>query len=59
MQSRRTNPIDGTELLNELTQNLTDQQKGMITQIIQGQNILSKYTIKDAVHELDELFDSK
>ena len=59
MQTRPIDPIDGTRLLNELTENLTDQQKGMITKIIQGKSIFANYSIKDAVTELDELFDSK
>ena len=59
MQTSPIDPIDGTRLLNELTKSMTDQQKGMITQIIQGQNIFSNYSFKDAVTELDDLFDSK
>jgi len=52
-------PINGTHLLDELTKNMTDQQKGMITTILQSQNVLSKFSFKDAVTELDDLFDSK
>ncbi|MCK4847974.1 MAG: hypothetical protein KAT16_03005 [Candidatus Heimdallarchaeota archaeon] len=59
MQNNPIDPIDGTRLLDELTKDMTNQQKGMITQIIQGQNILSNFSFKDAVTELDDLFDSK
>lgn len=59
MQTNPIDPIDGTRLLDELTKNLTDQQKGTITRIIQGQNTLANFSFKDAVTELDELFDSK
>ena len=59
MQTNPIEPIDGTRLLDELTKNMTNQQKGTITQFIQGRNIFSNYSIKDAVTELDDLFDSK
>jgi len=59
MQTNMIDPIDGTRLLDELTKNMTNQQKGMITTIIQGQNVLSKFSFKEAVTELDDLFDSK
>ncbi|MHA1994362.1 MAG: hypothetical protein ACW97Z_07470 [Candidatus Hodarchaeales archaeon] len=52
-------PIDGAKLLEELTLEMTDSQKTIITKIIQGQSIFSAYSIKDALTELDELFDSK
>jgi hypothetical protein len=53
------NPIDGTRLLEELTKDMTDQQKSMIVSILQGQSLLANYSIKEAVTELDDLFDSK
>ena len=59
MQTNTIDPIDGTRLLEELTRDMTDQQKGMINQILQGQSIFTNYTIKDALTELDDLFDSK
>ncbi len=59
MQANPIDPIDGTRLLYELTKDLTDHQKGMITRIIQGQKLLANYSFKDAVTELDDLFDSK
>lgn len=59
MQTNTIDPIDGTRLLEELTRDMTDQQKGMINQILQGQSIFANYTIKDALTELDDLFDSK
>ncbi len=52
-------PIDGTHLLEELTKDMTDQQKGMINSILQGRSLFANYTFKDAVTELDDLFDSK
>ncbi len=52
-------PIDGAKILEELTQSMTDSQKSIITQIIQGENIFSRYSISDALTELDDLFDSK
>jgi len=59
MQRNPIEPIDGTRLLDELTKNMTDQQKGSIIQIIQDQNIFANYSFKDAVTELEDLFDSK
>ena len=59
MQTSSLDPIDGTRLLEELTKNMTDQQKGMITSILQGQSLFANYSFKDAVTELDDLFDSK
>ena len=52
-------PIDGAQLFKELTQDMTDSQKSIITQIVQGQIVFSKYSISDALTELDDLFDSK
>ena len=52
-------PIDGKQLLEELTEQMTDSQKSIITKIVQGQSIFAKYTITDALTELDDLFDSK
>ena len=59
MQTNPIEPIDGARLLDELTQNMTDQQKGSITQLIQGRSIFANYSFKEAVTELDDLFDSK
>jgi hypothetical protein len=53
------NPIDGTRLLEELTKDMTDQQKGVIVTILQGQSLFANYSFKKAVTELDDLFDSK
>jgi hypothetical protein len=44
-------------LLEELKKDLTDTQKVIINKIIQGRKVFLKYTIKDAVTELDDLFD--
>jgi hypothetical protein len=38
---------------------MTDQQKGMIVSILQGQSLFANYSFKEAVTELDDLFDSK
>lgn len=59
MQTNPIEPIDAARLLDELTKNMTDQQKGSITQLIQGQSIFANYSFKEAVTELDDLFDSK
>ncbi|MHA1236100.1 MAG: hypothetical protein ACTSQ9_00390 [Candidatus Hodarchaeales archaeon] len=59
MQTNPIEPIDGARLLDELTKNMTDQQKGSITQIIQGRSTFANYSFKNAVTELDDLFDSK
>ncbi|MHA1977002.1 MAG: hypothetical protein ACW98F_13695 [Candidatus Hodarchaeales archaeon] len=52
-------PINGKLLLDELTQHMTDSQKSIITKLVQGESVFSKYTITDALTELDNLFDSK
>ena len=52
-------PIDGNQLLEELTEKMTDSQKSIINKIVQGESIFTKYTITNALTELDELFDSK
>ena len=44
-------------LFEELKKDLTDTQKVIINKIVQGRKILLNYTIKDAVTELDDLFD--
>ncbi len=59
MQTNPIEPIDGARLLDELTQNMTDQQKGSITLLIQGRSTFANYSFKNAVTELDDLFDSK
>jgi len=59
MQTNSIDPIDGTRLLEELTKDMTDQQKVMIVSILQGQSLFANYSFKEAVTELDDLFDSK
>ena len=44
-------------LYAELQKGLTDTQKIIINKIMQGRNVFLNYTFKDAVNELDDLFD--
>ncbi|NHJ01834.1 MAG: hypothetical protein EAX86_06795 [Candidatus Heimdallarchaeota archaeon] len=59
MQTNPLTPIDGNHLLAELTKDMTEQQKDMITTILQGRSVFENYTFKDAITELDDLFKSK
>ena len=59
MQTNLIDPIDGTSILEELTKDMTVQQKNMIVSILQGQSLFANYSFKEAVTELDDLFDSK
>lgn len=52
-------PYDSNSLFDELKKELNDTQKLIINQIIQGKSDFLNYTFKDAVTELDDLFDSK
>ena len=49
--------IEDESLFEELKKDLTDTQKVIINKIMQGRKIFLNYTIKDAVTELDDLFD--
>lgn len=52
-------PYDSKNLFDELKKELNETQKLIINQIIQGRTDFLNYTFKDAVTELDDLFDSK
>lgn len=57
MDPNSTSTLDAETLFEELKRGLTDTQKVIINQVLQGRNIFLNYTIKDAVSELDDLFD--
>jgi hypothetical protein len=57
MDPKSKTHAENETLLEEFKNDLTDTQKVIVNKIIQGRNVFSKYTLKDAVTELEELFD--
>ncbi|MHA2173434.1 MAG: hypothetical protein ACXABI_01270 [Candidatus Hodarchaeales archaeon] len=59
MENDPIHPYDNKNLFDELKKGLNDTQKIIINQVIQGKTDFLNYTFKDAITELNDLFDSK
>ena len=59
MEDNPVRSYDDETLFDELKKGLNETQKLIINQIVQGKKDFLKYTIKDAITELNDLFDSK